>query len=417
MRKKAFDVFVDNPIERREPIKVDFEYERESKKSPHQEKSFSWLLSLIFTGLLLLLGYFLWDIKAEVLITPELEKFQYEGEVRVYKDQVEPDWNNWIIPLAVLENTTEYSNDFPAVETDLSESASGKLTIYNDSNAPVSLATGTQFVSGDGKIFKIVSRASVPAAQKDGGKLVSGTSEVLAVSAQAGPDFNIDPATFSVPKLKSTPLYQKIYAKSFEKMQGGKTGKGLKAMPDDIERAHSYMGKDSFNKSKEELAKKFEAYYIFDSSLKQEIVSTSSQVSDNPFEKTFNYKMQVKTTAWAVKKKDLQDFALKSLEAQKPADKTLFNKDFNYYVLAHRLDASNNQVLVRVSSFTSAYFNLNQDPLRQEIAGKSWDVAEDIVKTFYPGKIKEMELKMLLPIKKELPQDMQNISIRLIGVE
>lgn len=398
MRKKAFDVYIETRSE--EPVHI--EYSNDTPREPVNLSFLVWIFAFLFVGAVLFLGYSLFEPSVDVLLYPKTEKFQYDKEIKTQLELANLDSENGIIPLYELEDVQEYTAEFPAVETDLAEKAEGILRVFNDADEPVALATSTQFMAGDGKIFKIVERISIPAN--------GGSTDVMAVAAKPGSDYNISPTTFSVPKLKSTPLYTKIYAKSPEKMDGGKEGKGLKAMPEDVERAHNVMIQDALSSSEKALMAKGEGYYLFKDSIEQEIVSTSTEVSINPLNKVFTYKLVLQSKISACKTEDIQTVAFESLKSNISAGKQMIENGFNYYIV------SGKDGVINISAFAPSYYVLDET-VKNDIIGLDIPTAKDVIETVYPGEINALEIKIFPRIKKELPQNTENITLKIMGVD
>ena len=111
--------------------------------------------------------------------------------------------------------------------TDLSQSASGAITIYNEfSKESFALTKNTRF-EANGIIFRIQESATVPGYKTaDDGSVTPGTVTAKVFADTAGDTGNIAPTQFSVPGLKSdTEQYAKVYAQSTEAFTGGFIGK------------------------------------------------------------------------------------------------------------------------------------------------------------------------------------------------
>ena len=100
--------------------------------------------------------------------------------------------------------------------------ASGSVTVVNEySAAPVKLVKSTRFQTPDGLIFRAPADITVPG-MKNG---AAGSIQVTLVADQAGDKYNIGPvARFTLPGLKSGPMYDKVYARSSSAFSGGFSG-------------------------------------------------------------------------------------------------------------------------------------------------------------------------------------------------
>jgi hypothetical protein len=102
------------------------------------------------------------------------------------------------------------------------DKASGEVTVYNNYSAsPVRLIKTTRFQTADGLIFRAPEDIVVP------GKSAAGPGHINAtvVADQAGTQYNVGPAQFTLPGLKSNAaMYAGVSAKSTGAMSGGFVG-------------------------------------------------------------------------------------------------------------------------------------------------------------------------------------------------
>ncbi|OGG62731.1 hypothetical protein A3C87_01345 [Candidatus Kaiserbacteria bacterium RIFCSPHIGHO2_02_FULL_49_34] len=133
-------------------------------------------------------------------------------------------------PLTYAIITKELEARAPVVAngiTDLSQSASGNITIYNEySKEPFALTKNTRFES-EGMIFRIQESAVVPGYKTDDdGSVVPGKVTAKVFADTAGEAGNIVPTQFTIPGLKSeAEQYAKLYARSDEAFTGGFVGR------------------------------------------------------------------------------------------------------------------------------------------------------------------------------------------------
>jgi len=113
----------------------------------------------------------------------------------------------------------------PTKEEKVERKASGQIVIYNESEEGAEkLITNTRFESPDGNIYHIDKEVTIPGAKGSGDSLVPGSIEVTVYADQIGNEYNIGLVDFTVPGLKNTPLFDKIFAKSKTEMSGGSNG-------------------------------------------------------------------------------------------------------------------------------------------------------------------------------------------------
>lgn len=103
---------------------------------------------------------------------------------------------------------------------EVSEAASGSITIYNTQSKSQPLIKNTRFATASGLVFRIHKAVTVPAGTTD----KPGTVTATVYADQPGDTYNVGPSSFTVPGLAGTPQASQVYAKSTEAMTGGASG-------------------------------------------------------------------------------------------------------------------------------------------------------------------------------------------------
>jgi len=108
----------------------------------------------------------------------------------------------------------------------VSTKAAGQITIVNAfSNVRQRLIKNTRFESPDGLIFRITDSVEIPGFTKDaGGATVPGTAIAKVIADGPGDTYNVKPSRFTIPGLKGSEQFDKVYAESKETMLGGYDG-------------------------------------------------------------------------------------------------------------------------------------------------------------------------------------------------
>lgn len=106
---------------------------------------------------------------------------------------------------SVKAETTAQANDI----------AQGTITIQNAQTVPQTLIVNTRFESPNGLIYKIHAPVTVPA---------GGSVSAPVFAEKAGAEYNIEPATFTVPGLKGGKAFTLVTGKSSVAMAGGFAG-------------------------------------------------------------------------------------------------------------------------------------------------------------------------------------------------
>ena len=179
------------------------------------------------------------------------------------------------------------------------QKASGKITVYNNyGSAPQRLIANTRFQTSDGKVYRIKGAISVPG---------MGVTEATVYADQAGEEYNIGPADFTLPGLKGGPRFEKVFAKSKTTMSGGASGNSRIVKKEDIDSVRASINEKIKNRLAEKLSKqKPEGYILFADAVKIEYAENS----DNPKAgdssgRSMAFKTKGSATGYLFKKDDL----------------------------------------------------------------------------------------------------------------
>ena len=263
-RKIIKDVFLKNK-EREIPLDEELEMEK-TKKSRF---IFKLIISFLILILLGAFGYVALNrvSTAVVNISPYKETLIVDSRLRARANTTTDG-----LPFEIAQLSAEESG--LVIATGISSGgqyASGKITVYNNySNAPQKLIANTRFQTSDGKVYRIKGAISVPG---------MGVLEATVYADQAGEEYNIGPADFTLPGLKGGPRFEKVFAKSKSAMFGGSSGNSRIVKKEDIDIAREPINEKIKNPLTEMLSKqKPEGYVLFADAVKIEYAENP----DNP---------------------------------------------------------------------------------------------------------------------------------------
>lgn len=116
----------------------------------------------------------------------------------------------------IVTITREGNKEVPASgEEKVERKASGKILIYNNySSAPQTLVKNTRFETSDGLIFRIESQVTVPGQKTVNGEKNPGSVSATVIADEAGEEYNIGLADFTIPGFKGDPRFASFNAKS-----------------------------------------------------------------------------------------------------------------------------------------------------------------------------------------------------------
>ena len=263
-RKIIKDIFLKNKEEER-PLVEELEMEK-TKKS-----RFLFKLTISFLILILLgaFGYVALNrvSTASINISPYKETLVIDSRLRARANTTADG-----LPFEIAQLSAEESGLVTATGISSGgQKASGKITVYNNyGNAPQKLIANTRFQTSDGKVYRIRGAISVPG---------MGVLEATVYADQAGEEYNIGPADFTLPGLKGGPRFEKVFAKSKSAMSGGSSGNARVVKKEDIDSIRTAVNEKLKNRLTETLSKqKPEGYVLFSGAVKIEYIENT----DNP---------------------------------------------------------------------------------------------------------------------------------------
>ena len=262
-RKIIKDIFLRDKTER--PLVEELEMEK-TKKSRF---IFKLIISFLILILLGAFGYVALNrvSTAAINISPYKETLAIDSRLRARANATADG-----LPFEIAQLSAEESGLVTATGiTSGGQKASGKITVYNNyGSAPQKLIANTRFQTSDGKVYRIRGAISVPG---------MGVLEATVYADQAGEEYNIGPADFTLPGLKGGPRFEKVFAKSKSAMSGGSSGNARVVKKEDIDSARTAVNEKLKNRLTEMFSKqKPEGYVLFANAVKIEYAENP----DNP---------------------------------------------------------------------------------------------------------------------------------------
>ncbi|OGZ19150.1 MAG: hypothetical protein A2494_01275 [Candidatus Lloydbacteria bacterium RIFOXYC12_FULL_46_25] len=178
-----------------------------------------WLVGASIIGILaiIILNFF---GGATITIIPKHDAIPMDQEMTAFKNP-----QNNELPYAIMKVTLSETQEVPATGTKtVTEKASGQIIIFNQQTTAQRLIRNTRFESPKGKIYRINESINIPKATTKNGQVTPGSVTVTVYADEAGPDYNTEPTDFTVPGLKGTPQFDKVYARSKGAITGGASG-------------------------------------------------------------------------------------------------------------------------------------------------------------------------------------------------
>jgi len=392
------------------------------KKTRRRKKNESSLLKKVLVGtgifLAILAIYLFFKLpKAEVSIWPKTDVLNFKETITADKSVELADLNNKIIPAQYLQDEMDSSQEFLATGNASNEGkAGGTIIIYNkcDFFKPVILKVGTHFISDSNKYFKILSKATIPAAVKSGGKIIPGSVEINVEAAEGGDSYNIKPANFSVPKFVGTVYYYCIYAESKNSMSGGFAGAVKKVTEDDIQFAKDTLDKKLSSDIENSLKSKIlPDYILIDNAISSQVFSGSSDTKAGIIADKFNYNAKAKASCLVFKKSDLDKFAKDYILSQMPEFKNLLEESFNITYNSEKTDIEGGKITFNIEFSAKIYPDIDKNSLSYLLRRKTGEQINETINNNLGDKVSKVKVNFWPFWVTKSPKDQKAIEIEL----
>jgi len=367
MPKEIIDIIPPEKIEESKPLlskKKDFK--KPKRKIRFRKLWFFLVLILMIAGF----GYGFTFSRVEIEIWPEMDTFELGLEIIVDSEVKEADWSAKIIPGYFLEEQNSFFQQFPASGKIVKDKiAEGVIRIYNNySGLSQSLRANTRFMAASGEVFRTPTRVVVPGKKTEKGKEVSGYIDIKVVADQPGPEYNIEPTSFSIPGLVGTALYTKFYGRSFEPMTSGFKGETPQVTKEDLEKAETAVVERLKAEGEQILEKKAvdSGSILLRETLEQEVKATSSSAKAGVEVENFDFLAEVESTVLVFKEEDINRLILD----QAPQGTKLYEKSLDVNWKSKELNLTQGRVTLNLEFSGEIYFDFDQLTLRRELKEK-----------------------------------------------
>lgn len=410
-------------IKKNTPKRVVKHTEKKYKKQVRRrKKNKSSLLRKVLIGvgifLAILVIYLFFKLpRVQVDIWPKTDVLNFKETVTADKSIELIDLNNKIIPAQYLQDEMDSSQEFLATGNASNEGkAGGTITIYNkcDFLKPVILKIGTHFISDSNKYFTILSKATIPAATKSGGKITPGSIEIKVEAAEGGESYNIKPANFSVPKFVGSVYYYCVYAQSKESMSGGFAGTVKKVTEDDIQSAKDALNEKLLSDIENSLKSKIlPDYILIDNSISSQVFSGSSDTKIGAIVDKFNYSAKAKASCLVFKKSDLDKLAKDYIISQVPEFKNLLEESFDITYNPETVDIEGGKITLNTEFSAKIYPDIDKNSLTYLLRRKTGEQINETINSNLGDKIFKVKVNFWPFWVMESPKNQKAIKVEL----
>lgn len=308
--------------------------------------------------------------KVKIEIWPEMETIELNSTITVSIKKEKADLTAKIIPGYLMEEQNFTTEQFFSSGKAIKENkAEGMIRVFNDySVVSMPLRENTRFMAASGKIFRTPASVIIPGKKTEKGKETAGFIDIKVIADESGPDYNIEPTTFSIPGLVGTDSYTKVYGKSFEAMKGGFKGETPQVSEEDLKKAEISVVQKLKDEGERVLEKKsIDSDLIFLKDVfRQEIKSTSSSATVKTETEEFDFSGTVKSTALLFKKEEIMGL----ISGQLPSNKKIYEKTLTIGWDVKEADLNKGEATLDLKIKGDIYSDIETD-LKKELERKS----------------------------------------------
>jgi hypothetical protein len=234
---------------------------------------------------------------ATIRITPNQEFINIDSQPKANRGAGA---SNLVFEIMQIEHEESQASTATGISKE-GQKARGQIVLYNTTSIAQKLVSQTRFEAPDGKIFRIQEPVNVPG---------NGFIEAVVYADKPGPEYNTGLADFTIPGLKGTPKYEKIYGRSKTEMAGGATGTISVVSEDDINNVRNALKQKIENYLTENISKQIpDGYLFYHGALKIDFSDDASnpKAGDSAGQSTgaFTFKEKGGATGFLLKKDDL----------------------------------------------------------------------------------------------------------------
>ncbi|MDD5569293.1 MAG: hypothetical protein PHG23_02690 [Candidatus Pacebacteria bacterium] len=425
MSKKIFDIIPPGGAAEQDDIQSNVDADNTTAKAvapiknTYKPKRSGKSNNLKFFGaaaLILLIGGAIFPAKAQINIYPKTEDVSVVTTIIANPGQTEVDIINKTIAGVVFTETKEYSERYNATGVDENAvKARGKIRVYNKYTPAdtLTLKSGSHFLSSPkGLSYHSLTVVNVPAAKVSGGKVEPGYVDIEIEADEAGPDYNISSATFSVPKLNGTDYYATTWAEIIEPITGGASSDIRIVTKKDLDSAKESFKTKYLAEAKESLKNSVGADYIFvEDKISQQIENLGSDTKENQPVLNFEMKGTITSQVTAFKKSDLMAIAEKIIRDNlQQQGRQLAPNTVSFSISGY--EEKDGLVELQVSCFGKGYWLPENDFLFNSVKGRAKnysasilgnvpeiDKAEISIFPFWKGNVPDTQDKVNIEVK------------------
>lgn len=341
-------------------------------------RKYQFILTAIFLVALFTVGFFTLS-KAEIAIWPKTENLSFSTTFTVDANATTSNFSARVISGQLFQKDKTITQNFVASGRILKEEkAKGLIKVYNAySTSPQSLVVNTRFVSSDGKLFRSNKKITVPGGSYSGGKLVPGEVEVEVTADQAGPEYNINPTTFSIPGFAGTDKYTKFYAKSSAAFTGGFSQQVSQVVKEDLTQAKDSLSREAKDQCESDFVQALRSaeispeYLYSEKAIQTEVLETFTLAKAGDDVDNFNYQVKAESKTLIFPRKNFEDFVQQLLLSRIPEGKTAYQESLNVDIVTQTVNLASKKIVFSLTVSVKTYDQIDLAEFKASLENKT----------------------------------------------
>jgi hypothetical protein len=385
-----------------------------AERQPGKPKGWiKWFVLILAFGILAT-AFFI-PAKAEITIYPKTDTVQLTDTFVIDPAQTEINSGTKTLPGITFSDIQNIAQKYNATGSDQnSAKARGTIRVYSKFSPAeaLTLKSGTHFLSTPKALsYHSLSTINIPAATVSGGKVTPAYVDIQIEADEAGTDYNMASATFSVPKLNGTAYYSTTWAQTQGAITGGTSSSVKIVSKQDIDSAKEDFKTKAKDQSLAALkAKIISDYVVFDDAISQTISNISVDAKEKDVLPSFNVTGGITSQVITYKTADLNALAEQMMASNTDQVKQMVPNTVNCTVISHTINKAGN-IEITANCTAKTYWLPDSAFLTKSLGGKSKDYSASILKNI--TEIDRVQINISPFWKFNVPKDSKNINIRV----
>lgn len=362
------------------------------------------LIILVLIGIFLL---YIFNLKATIVVNVKPKPIEHNQDITFLIDKPS-DFSKNIVQGKTITVTEDGELSAKSTGTkEIGDKAKGSVTIYARFTEDKTFPKGTAITSSNNLDFILDSSVTIASSSADASSPAV-TAKVSVTAKDIGKEFNLPSGTkFTFESFSSTT----IVAKNDSAFSGGSKKEITVVSKNDIQKLDQDLPKKLEEKSRNDLNKKLTPdMLLLPGILSSDFIKKNYDKKEGEESPIITLKATVEFQGISYQKNNLDDFSKKLLKSD--VQDLVFTENGIKYSMRDIKQKNDNEILAKLYAKAFLMPKLDNKKLTQELKGKSFDEANDLLSKIPQVSDVSVNLSPNLPLlPKILPQRSENISI------